>query len=218
MSDDTKNPEQENSSESSQNQTDSAENAASVEGEHGSSDPSDHHASDAGSDHHDAGGESEFAHLQAEISGLKDQVLRARAETENVRRRADKDKADASAYAVTSFARDMLNVGDNLSRALAVLPEKFDDNLTAFVEGVEMTGRELQNIFERFGITQISPEAGEKFDPQHHQAMFEVPTEDHPAGSIVQIVGVGYKIKDRLLRPAMVGVAKNDMPKVDKEA
>ena len=158
------------------------------------------------------------AKLQAENADLKDRLLRAVAETENVRRRADKDKQDASAYAVTGFARDMLNVSDNLRRALDTLPEEVDDTLKGFVDGVGMTERELLNTLERHGIREVKPEAGEKFDPQLHQAMFEVPTSEVAPGSVVQVVAAGYVIKDRLLRPAMVGVAKGDAQKVDTEA
>jgi len=156
--------------------------------------------------------------LQSEIAELKDRVLRSMAETENVRRRAEKDKADMSAYAVTGFARDMLTVSDNLRRALDAMPEETADDMKVFVEGVEMTERELLKSLERHGIEQVNPEVGEKFDHKRHQAMFEVPTDDHPSGSVMQVVAPGYVIKDRLLRPAMVGVAKGQAQKVDTEA
>jgi molecular chaperone GrpE len=145
---------------------------------------------------------------EAEINALRDQLLRAVAETQNVRRRADKEKIDAANYSVTKFARDMLAVGDNFSRALEALPEgtEIPDDVKPFIEGVEMTDRELQNIFERHGIKKIAPK-GDAFDHNLHQAMFEAPTED-PDGTIIQVMQVGYKIKDRLLRPAMVGVSK----------
>ena len=156
--------------------------------------------------------------LQSENAELKDRVLRSMAETENVRRRAEKDKADMSAYAVTGFARDMLTVSDNLRRALDAMPEETADDMKAFVEGVEMTERELLKTLERHGIEQVNPEVGEKFDHKRHQAMFEVPTEDHPSGSVMQVVAPGYIIKDRLLRPAMVGVAKGQAQKVDTKA
>ena len=143
-----------------------------------------------------------------EINDRRDQLLRAVAETHNVRRRAEKEKADAASYSVTKFARDLLAVGDNFSRALEALPEgtEIPDDIKPFIEGVEMTDRELQNIFERHGISKIDPK-GDKFDHNLHQAMFEAPTED-PDGTIIQVMQVGYKIKDRLLRPAMVGVSK----------
>lgn len=158
------------------------------------------------------------AALQSEVAVLKDQVLRARAETENVRRRADRDRQDASAYAVTGFARDMLTVSDNLRRALDTMPEDVADDVKGFVEGVEMTERELLNTMERYGIKKVEPEIGEKFDHKFHQAMFEVPTAEHAPGSVMQVVAAGYVIKDRLLRPAMVGVAKGETKVVDTEA
>ena len=159
-----------------------------------------------------------IAALQSEVAVLKDQVLRARAETENVRRRADRDRQDASAYAVTGFARDMLTVSDNLRRALDSMPDDVADDIKAFIEGVEMTERELLNIMERYGIKKVEPEIGEKFDHKFHQAMFEVPTAEHAPGSVMQVVSSGYVIKDRLLRPAMVGVAKGEAKAVDTEA
>ncbi len=159
-----------------------------------------------------------IATLTEEVAALKDQVLRARAETENVRRRADRDRADASAYAVTGFARDMLSVSDNMRRALDSMPEDVADEMKAFVEGVEMTERELLKTMEKYGIEKVEPEVGEKFDHKFHQAMFEVPTADHAPGSVMQVVAAGYVIKDRLLRPAMVGVAKGEAKAVDTEA
>ncbi len=146
-----------------------------------------------------------------EINDLRDKLLRAVAETENVRRRSEKEKADAANYAVTNFARDMLAVGDNLSRAIDSLPEGIElpDEVTNLLEGVKMTERELLNIFERHGINKIDPK-GEAFDHNHHQAMFESATDD-PNGTVIQVMQVGYKIKDRLLRPAMVGVSKGDV-------
>lgn len=158
---------------------------------------------------------------EAEINDLRDKLLRAVAEAENVRRRAEKEKTDAANYAVTKFARDMLAVSDNLSRALEALPDDTDlpDNVKTLIEGVKMTDRELHNIFERHGINKIDPK-GEQFDHNHHQAMFEAPTED-PNGTVIQVMQVGYKIKERLLRPAMVGVSKGgpeDTTKVDTTA
>lgn len=161
--------------------------------------------------------EDVVAQLKSENAELKDRLLRAVAETENVRRRADKDKADASAYGVTAFARDMLNVSDNLRRALDAAPTEIADDMKSFVEGVDMTERELLNILERHGIKKVEPAVGDKFDHQFHQAMFEVPTNEHTPGSVMQVVAAGYVIKDRLLRPAMVGVAKGEVQKVDTE-
>jgi len=158
------------------------------------------------------------AQLQSEVAALKDNLLRAVAEGQNIRRRADKERQDASAYAVTGFARDMLNVADNLKRALDSQPEDIADDMKAFVEGVDLTGRELLNVMERHGITKIEPEVGEKFDHKFHQAMFEVPTKEQAPGTIMQVVAQGYMIKDRLLRPAMVGVAKGEAKTLDTEA
>lgn len=148
-----------------------------------------------------------------EINDLRDKLLRAVAETENVRRRSEKEKADAANYAMTNFARDMLAVGDNLSRALENLPsdDELPENVKTAIEGVKMTDRELHNIFERQGIEKIDPK-GDLFDHNFHQAMFEAETED-PNGTIIQVMQVGYKIKNRLLRPAMVGVSKGGTEK-----
>jgi len=150
---------------------------------------------------------------EAEINDLRDKLLRAVAEAENVRRRAEKEKADAANYAVTSFARDMLAIGDNLHRALESIPENVElpENIKNLIEGVRMTDRELHNIFERHGIHKIDPK-GEAFDHNHHQAMYESETND-PDGTVIQVMQVGYKIKNRLLRPAMVGVSKGGSAK-----
>lgn len=157
--------------------------------------------------------------LHKENLELKDRVLRTMAEMENVRRRAEKDKVDASAYAVTAFARDILNVSDNLSRAMQATPQEIADDVKGLVEGVEMTERELLNTLERHGIKQVAPAEGDKFDPKIHQAMFEVPTPTGPSGLVMNVVAPGYVIKDRLLRPAMVGVSKGEAPKkVDETA
>ena len=144
-----------------------------------------------------------------EIKLLNEKVLRALAEAENTRRRAEREIADSRAYAITGFAREMLTVQDNLRRALAHLPEemKSTSEYKAFVEGVEVTERELLNIFDRHGIKLVSPK-GEEYDHNLHQAMFEVETDDAKPGTVVQVVQEGYVIRDRLLRPAMVGIAK----------
>ena len=150
---------------------------------------------------------------EAEINDLRDKLLRAVAEAENVRRRAEKEKADAANYAVTSFARDMLAIGDNLHRALESIPENVElpENIKNLIEGVRMTDRELHNIFERHGIHKIDPK-GEAFDHNHHQAMYESETND-PDGTVIQVMQVGKKKKNRLLRPAMVGVSKGGSAK-----
>jgi len=146
---------------------------------------------------------------EAEIADLKDKMLRAVAEAENVRRRAQKDVEDARKYGITGFARDMLAVADNLGRALDALPEgaEKDEKFGGFVEGVQLTGRELANVLERHGVKEVRSH-GEKFDHNLHQAMFEVEDAALPHGTISQVLQVGYTIGDRLLRPAMVGVTK----------
>jgi molecular chaperone GrpE len=146
--------------------------------------------------------------LEAEVEDLRSKVLYAQAETQNVRRRMEKDVADARAYAATGFARDMLSVSDNLARALAAIPPAMreDEGTKALVTGLEATARELDGVFGRNGITRIEA-VGQKLDPNKHQAMIEMPSEQEP-GTIVQEMQAGYMIKDRLLRPAMVGVAR----------
>lgn len=146
--------------------------------------------------------------LEAELAEAKAQVLYAQAELQNVRRRSEKEMADARAYAATAFARDVLSVADNLQRGLAAIPEELrgDDKWKGLVTGLEATGRELESVFSRHGITRIAS-VGEKLDPNRHQAMLEVPS-DQPAGTVVQEMQSGYMIRDRLLRPALVGVAR----------
>lgn len=151
-----------------------------------------------------------LAAAQAEVGALKDQLLRALAETENVRRRAARDKEDAGKFAMAGFAREVLGVADNLSRALeAISPESLekDPALKTLFEGVQATQRQLDTAFEKQAIKKVWP-LGEKFDSNLHQAMFEVPGTDQPAGTVVQVLQAGYTLHERLLRPAMVGVAK----------
>lgn len=159
----------------------------------------------------DAPAADEAEALRREIEEMRQQLLRALAEAENVRRRAQRDVADARQYAVTSFARDLLNVTDNFQRALATVDgsdvDALPPEIKALVDGVRMTERELTSVFERHGITIIDP-AGERFDPNRHQAMFEVERPDVPSGTVVQVVQAGSLIGDRVLRPALVGVAK----------
>lgn len=146
----------------------------------------------------------------AEIASLNDKLLRALAEGENLRRRARRDREEASKYAIAGFAREMLAVADNLRRALDAIPDQGaepDDARAGFVEGVRLTERELQSIMARQGIERIDP-AGERFDHDWHEALFEVPTGDAPPGTVVQVIEAGYRLRDRLLRPARVGVAK----------
>lgn len=148
--------------------------------------------------------------LEADISDLRDRSLRALADAENTRRRSERELADARKYASSGFAKDLLNVSDNLGRALESVPEELrerDEHLKTLIVGVEMVEKDLLTAFERQGITKIEP-LGEKFDHTYHQAMFEVPDSPEPAGTIVQLLQPGYVMHDRLLRPAMVAVAK----------
>ncbi len=155
--------------------------------------------------------------IEAELAEMRDQLLRAVAETENVRRRAQREKEDAGKYAIASFAREMLSVSDNLGRALdsgqadgesgeadsAALQERFDN----FVLGVRMTETEMQKTFERIGISKIEPE-GQPFDPKLHHAMFEIEDAEKPSGTVMHVIEAGYVLHDRLLREAKVGVSK----------
>ncbi|MGO4166865.1 molecular chaperone GrpE [Novosphingobium sp. PhB57] len=151
----------------------------------------------------------EIAKLREELEIAKQDVLYARAETQNVRRRLEKDVADTRAYAATGFARDILSVADNLSRALSSIPGELreDEKLKGIVAGIEATGREIEKVFTNHGITRIAA-MGMPLDPNQHQAMIEVPSADVEPGTVVQELQAGYMIKDRLLRPAMVAVAK----------
>jgi molecular chaperone GrpE len=146
-----------------------------------------------------------------EASDLKDKLLRSLAEMENLRRRTEREIADSRAYAVASFARDILAVADNMARALqapaAELRQSGDAGVKALLDGVELTERELMKVLEKHGVRKFEPQ-GEKFDPNLHQAMYEVAEPLLPAGTIVQVVQAGYMIGDRVLRPALVAVAK----------
>ncbi|HET6161835.1 MAG TPA: nucleotide exchange factor GrpE [Dongiaceae bacterium] len=157
-----------------------------------------------------AGLDQELEAARQEAAQLKDQLLRALAEAENVRRRAQREREDAAKYAIANFARDVLQVSDNLHRALEAIPEAAlaaDEALKNLHEGVTATERQLDAALERQQVRRIWP-MGEKFDANLHQAMFEVPTFDHQPGTVVQVMQAGYLIHDRLLRPALVGVAK----------
>ena len=145
---------------------------------------------------------------EAEAAEAKDRALRTAAEMENLRRRTQREVTDAKTFAISGFAREVLEVADNLQRALDAVPEGSDDAaLQGLKEGVEMTGRALDRALEKHGVRKLDP-VGEKFDPNFHQAMFKVPNPDVPAGSVVQVVQPGYAIGQRVLRPAMVGVAE----------
>ena len=151
--------------------------------------------------------------LKAEVESLKDQRLRALADVENIRRRSERDRAEASQYAITKFARDMLSIADNFARALAAVPagvrEAADPQLKAVLDGVEATDRQLVATLERYGVKAIETSDG-KFDPNLHQAIAEVPGNGKPPGSIVDVVQTGFLIGERLLRPAMVTVARKE--------
>jgi molecular chaperone GrpE len=149
--------------------------------------------------------------LEREHAEMKDRLLRALAEMENLRKRTEREISDSRLYSVASFARDVLVAADNMRRALEAVPPELraskQAGVKALVDGVELTERELLKALEKNGVRQFSPQ-GEKFDPHLHQAMFEVPDTSVPAGSVVQVVQPGYMIGDRMLRPALVGVSK----------
>ncbi len=162
-----------------------------------------------GEDDAEGGLEEALAELRNDLEASKQETLYAKAETQNVRRRMEKDVADARAYAATGFARDILSVSDNLSRAIDSVPAELreDDKFKGLVAGIEATQRELDKVFGQHGISRIAS-MGLPLDPNQHQAMMEVPSDEHDPGTIVQEMQAGYMIRDRLLRPAMVGVAK----------
>lgn len=178
--------------------------------EDGAETPIENPSENAGGAANDTTPADPLTEAQAEIARLKDQLLRALAETENLRRRGQREREDALKFAATSFAKEMLPVADNLGRALAAIPAgaaEQDPALKALQEGVAATARQLEAAFERQGIRKIDP-MGERFDSNLHQAMFEVPGSGQPAGTVVQVLQPGYVLNDRLLRPAMVSVAK----------
>ena len=152
--------------------------------------------------------DDELASLRAEVAGLKDQALRYAAEAENTRRRAEREINDARAYAIQKFARDLLGVADNLSRALAHAPKDSGDPMTRNLAiGLEMTQKELLAAFERNGLKRLSPAPGEKFDPHRHQAMTEQTSAAQPPGSVIEVMQDGYELFGRNVRPAMVVVS-----------
>jgi molecular chaperone GrpE len=160
-------------------------------------------------DHAGAALDDALAMLRSDLDAARQDILYAKAETQNVRRRMEKDVADARTYAATAFARDILSVSDNLARALDAIPADLreDDRLKALITGIEATGRELDKVFTSHGIARIAA-TGLPLDPNQHQAMMEVPSADAEPGTVLQELAPGYMIKDRLLRPAMVVVAK----------
>ncbi|WP_425413879.1 nucleotide exchange factor GrpE [Paracoccus zeaxanthinifaciens] len=147
--------------------------------------------------------------LTAERDELRDKWMRALADAENARKRADKERRDAEQYGGSRLARDLLPVHDALTRALAAATDEQREAASALLEGVELTLRELESVFSKHGITVLRPELGEKFDPTFHEAMFEAPVPNTTAGEIIQVMDNGFRIHDRLLRPAKVGVSSN---------
>ena len=160
-----------------------------------------------------------LAGIEVELADTKDRLLRALAETENVRRRLQRERDDARKYAVSDFAKDLLSAVDNLGRALAAMPESEvkDSRAQSLRDGVAATERELLAAFERHGLKRIDPK-GERFDHNFHQAIFEAERPDLPAGTVVEVLQPGYVLHDRLLRPAMVGVAKGGAKAADGES
>ncbi|MEP4196286.1 MAG: nucleotide exchange factor GrpE [Aliishimia sp.] len=152
-------------------------------------------------------GLEEFEALKAERDELKDRFMRALADAENARKRSDKDRREAEQYGGSKLARDMLPVYDNMKRALEAAETIKSEENAALIEGVELTMRELLNVFSKHGMTLISPNPGDSFDPQQHQAMFEAPVPGTKAGDIIDVAAEGFMLHDRLLRPAQVGVS-----------
>ncbi|WP_121060919.1 nucleotide exchange factor GrpE [Chachezhania antarctica] len=152
-------------------------------------------------------GEDELAALAAERDQYKDRFVRALADAENLRKRADKERREAEQYGGSKLARDMLPVYDNMKRALDAATEEQKQASAALIEGIELTMRELLNVFSKHGIDVIVPQVGDRFDPQMHQAMFEAPVPGTKAGDIIQVAAEGFLLHDRLLRPAQVGVS-----------
>ncbi len=153
---------------------------------------------------------TDLSALLGENAEMRDRLLRAMADMENLRRRTEREKADTARYAISNFARDVLTIGDNLKRTMEHVPAEAaaqDPALKSFLEGVELTERELLNMLERHGVTRIEP-LGQRFDPNCQQAMYEVQNPDVPEGTVVEVMQAGYTIGDRCLRPALVAVAK----------
>jgi molecular chaperone GrpE len=155
--------------------------------------------------------DAEIASLKDEVAASKDRLLRLAADMENLRKRTEREKAEATLYAATNFARDLLTVSDNLGRALQALPAEEREHAGEveknLIFGVEVTEKELQQVFNRHGIKRLET-VGQKFDPNYHQAIYEVPTSEKPPGIVMQEMQAGYAVGDRCLRPAMVGVSK----------
>lgn len=157
----------------------------------------------------DPSDDERIAELEAERDAFKDKFMRALADAENSRKRSERDRREAEQYGGSRLARDLLPVFDNMKRAIDAIPEDARETNKAVIEGVELTMRELINVFKKHGIEPISPQVGDKFDPQHHEAMFEAPLPGTKAGEIIQVSADGFMLHDRLLRPAKVGVSSN---------
>jgi molecular chaperone GrpE len=155
----------------------------------------------------DVSDEEQIAMLRSEVADLKDRLLRALADTENLRKRAERDRRDAELYGATRFARDLLSVHDNFHRALENVTEPARTAAPGLIEGIELTQRDLLSAFAKHKILEVKPAVGDRFDPKLHQAMFEAPVPNTKAGDIIQVMGVGFTIGERLLRPAQVGVS-----------
>lgn len=155
--------------------------------------------------------EAEITALKAERDELKDRFMRALADAENARKRFERDRREAEQYGGSKLARDLLPVFDAMKRAIQAIPEEHREQNAALIEGIELTQRELVNVFKKHGIQPITPEVGDAFDPQQHEAMFEAPVPGTKAGDIIQVMSDGFMLHDRLLRPAQVGVSS--MPK-----
>ena len=151
----------------------------------------------------------ELETLRAERDDMRDRFMRALADAENSRKRSERDRSEAEQYGGSKLARDMLPVYDNLKRALDAATEETRTQAAALIEGLELTLRELTNVLAKHGVTEINPSLGDVFDPQQHQAMFEAPVGGTKAGQIIQVMGTGFMLHDRLLRPAQVGVSSN---------
>lgn len=177
-----------------------APGASAVEGD--APEPQEPHANGAAN-----GAAGDMEALRAERDEMRDRFMRALAEAENVRKRADQDRQRAEAYGGSRLARDLLPVFDNLERAVGAATEEQREAAGALIEGVELTLRSLEETLARHGVETITPEVGDRFDPQHHEAMFEAPVPDTRAGDIIQVMTRGFLLHDRLLRPAQVGVS-----------
>ncbi len=151
--------------------------------------------------------------LVQERDEMRDRLMRALADAENTRKRGERDRRDAEVYGGTKLARDLLSVYDNMNRAIEAIDDELREKASALIEGIDLTRKDLLNVFEKHNIVKIEPEYGEKFDPKQHQAMFEAPVPNAPAGTIIQVMNAGFNIGERLLRPAQVGVSSTPASK-----